>query len=82
MRTLLLLALVIVLFILVRFTLNRVIEIRNKSLQDEEPQSPAEEKIVACHHCGLRIPESEAQFDGEHYYCSREHLEAEQHKND
>ncbi|WP_319379840.1 PP0621 family protein [Thiomicrorhabdus sp.] len=81
MRTLLLLALVIVLFILVRFTMNRIIEIRNRRLEEEEPVVSAEEKIVACHHCGLRIPESEALFDGQNHYCSQEHLEAGQREN-
>jgi uncharacterized protein len=43
------------------------------------PQSTARppriaEKVVACAHCGLHVPASEALTEGEHAYCCLEHL--------
>jgi len=39
-------------------------------------RQPAIASMVACVHCGLHLPESEAiQKDGKHY-CSEEHLKA------
>lgn len=35
------------------------------------------EKMVKCKQCGLHIVEKEAIREGDHYYCSREHLEAD-----
>jgi uncharacterized protein len=37
---------------------------------------PAITKMVACAHCGVHVPESEAVWDGERSYCSQEHLNA------
>ena len=36
-------------------------------------------KMVACAHCGVHVPESEAFQDGDRFYCSQEHLNAAQH---
>lgn len=36
---------------------------------------PAVANMVACAHCGMHIPESEAVRDGNRYYCSKEHQE-------
>lgn len=36
--------------------------------------------MVQCAHCGIYIPEPEAFHQGDHYYCSRAHLEADSHK--
>jgi uncharacterized protein len=30
-------------------------------------------KMVACAHCGVHLPESEAIRDGDKYFCSEEH---------
>jgi len=35
------------------------------------------EKMVKCKHCGLHILEQEAIRNGDNYYCSHEHLEAD-----
>ncbi len=39
------------------------------------------EKMVRCHHCGLHILEQEALSSQGEFYCSQEHLEAEQNKS-
>ena len=34
----------------------------------------APERMVACAHCGLNLPASDAQDDGQgHWFCSRQH---------
>ncbi|BAV33229.1 hypothetical protein SCL_0911 [Sulfuricaulis limicola] len=43
------------------------------SLQKPAPDKPAVTKMVACAHCGMHIPESEAVRDGNRHYCSEEH---------
>lgn len=37
------------------------------------PDKPAVAKMVACAHCGVHIPESEAIRDGDRYFCSEKH---------
>jgi uncharacterized protein len=37
------------------------------------PDKPAVSKMVACAHCGVHIPESEAVHDGDRRYCCEEH---------
>lgn len=47
---------------------------RQKSGSDASPQqSPAPEKMVACGHCGVHMPESEAIVAGDRVYCSEAH---------
>ena len=36
------------------------------------------ERMVACAHCGLHVPESEGLRSGEAFYCSAEHLRLHQ----
>ena len=43
------------------------------SLRKPPPDKPAVAKMVACAHCGVHIPESEAIHDGDKYFCSEEH---------
>ena len=45
---------------------------RNKRLPGE---------MVQCGHCGIYLPEPEAIRDGERFYCSKEHLDADSGKN-
>jgi uncharacterized protein len=44
------------------------------SLKKPPPNKVAVAKMVACAHCGLHIPESEAVQDGDRHYCCEEHL--------
>jgi uncharacterized protein len=34
---------------------------------------PAVERMVACGHCGLNLPQSEALESGGRFYCSEDH---------
>jgi uncharacterized protein len=36
-------------------------------------ESLAGERMVACAHCGLHLPQSDATASGERYYCSEDH---------
>lgn len=31
--------------------------------------------MVACHHCGVHLPQDEAIYQEDHYYCCKEHSE-------
>ena len=35
--------------------------------------APAEERMVACAHCGLNLPEKESLRSGELHYCCEQH---------
>ena len=37
------------------------------------PPAPPSEGMVACAHCGVHVPRSEALIDGAVAYCSAEH---------
>jgi uncharacterized protein len=54
---------------LVLILIKRALASRRKSPSDK----PAVAKMVACAHCGVHIPESEAVHDGDSHYCSEEH---------
>lgn len=44
------------------------------------PSTPHKvENMVACHHCGLHIPEDEAIVKEGHRYCCEAHARLEQH---
>jgi uncharacterized protein len=47
--------------------------------RSSRPSSPkiASEKMVKCKQCGLHILEQEALRQGDAFYCSHEHLEAD-----
>ena len=38
------------------------------------PQAP--ERMLACNHCGLHVPQSEGVTVGERFYCCEEHRRA------
>lgn len=37
------------------------------------PQTPAAQKMVACAHCGVNLPEIESVKSGGQHYCSEQH---------
>jgi uncharacterized protein len=37
------------------------------------PSSPRAERMVACEHCGINVPQSEALEARGRFYCSEEH---------
>jgi len=52
--------------------------IRRSFASSSRPRTvkPPMAKMVACAHCGVHVPESEAFQNGDRFYCSREHLNA------
>ena len=63
--------------IIILFGLWLVLKIIKRALAPREnhpPRKPSIASMVACTHCGVYLPESEAiQKDGKHY-CCEEHL--------
>jgi len=68
MRILVLIAIGLLLYVIIGNLLRR-----------SRPSSPhaITEKMVKCKQCGLHILEQEAIRHGDRYYCSHEHLEAD-----
>ena len=64
-RILLILVLVFIAYVFVKSFLRR----------DQRPAADADqaEHMVACRHCQVNVPTSEALLAGGHYYCSEEH---------
>jgi len=57
---------------LVLLIIKRVLASRRKP-----PPTPATlDNMIACDHCGVHIPESEALHDGKQRYCCEEHRTA------
>jgi hypothetical protein len=42
----------------------------------EEPSEPSREAMVACEHCGVNLPQGDALFADERWYCSDAHRDA------
>lgn len=82
MRAIVFLLFVVLIFLIVRFTLNRIIEIREKQRAEElkkqkQEQNPVEEntqEMVRCALCGVHLPQSEAYYDGKDTFCSEGHM--------
>lgn len=49
------------------------------ALGRRDPPQVTEEEIVACAHCGLHVPASEALREGDDVYCCPEHLRRGRH---
>ncbi|BBN59838.1 hypothetical protein [Hydrogenovibrio marinus] len=86
MKTLLLFVVAFFAYLLVRFIMKRVNEIRQDALsgneQEQNTTSEKAERMATCVECGLRLPESEAiplnpaEKIGDTYniaFCSQEH---------
>jgi uncharacterized protein len=41
-----------------------------------EPSEPSRESMVACEHCGVNLPQGDALFADERWYCSDAHRDA------
>jgi uncharacterized protein len=54
---------------LVLTIIKRALTSHRKSPSDK----PGVAKMVACAHCGVHIPESEAVREGDRYFCGEEH---------
>ncbi|WP_040724760.1 PP0621 family protein [Thiomicrorhabdus sp. Kp2] len=81
MRAIVFLLFIVLVYFIARFTLNRIIEIREKQRQErlkQEQQNNATEKppeeMVRCALCGVHLPQAEAYFDGKDTFCSEGHM--------
>lgn len=86
MRAIVFLLFVILVFFIVRFTLNRIIQIREQNREQERVGKNQQTKsnakpdnqtqaIVRCAECGIHLPQSEAFYDGKDTFCSEGHMQ-------
>ncbi len=77
MRNLLIFILLLVGVWWIRRAFERYTQSKRRQAQDmhnaEQPQARLTERVVACEHCGLHVPESEGVHAGEHFFCCDEH---------
>jgi uncharacterized protein len=86
MKAIIFLLFVILVFLIIRFTLNRIIEIRAKNPPKKQDKTISEgtiesEAMVQCALCGVHLPQSIAYFDGKDTFCSEGHMQEFQDKN-
>lgn len=89
MRAIIFLLFVVLVFLIIRFTLNRIIEMREKQRLEEEKKQQNQDdsvkdnvqEIVRCAESGVHIPKSEAFFDGKDYFSSEESMRRFHAKN-
>ncbi|GAB6070088.1 PP0621 family protein [Thiomicrorhabdus hydrogeniphila] len=82
MRAIVFLLFIILVYFIARFTLNRIIEIREKqrqeALKQEQKDNPEQEEqpqeMVRCAQCGVHLPQAEAYYDGKDTFCSEGHM--------
>ncbi len=79
MRAIVFLLLVVLIFFIIRFTLNKIIQIRdqNKKLAEDAAGTAEErtaEAMVRCALCNVHLPQSEAYYDGKDTFCSEGHM--------
>tara|TARA_R110001606_G_scaffold361754_7_gene515185 strand:+ start:81815 stop:82036 length:222 start_codon:yes stop_codon:yes gene_type:complete len=72
MRILVLIAIGLLLYVIIGNMLRR-----SRRSTPSSSSNTTTEKMVKCKQCGLHILEQEAIRNGENYYCSHEHLEAD-----
>ncbi len=79
-RAIVFLLFVILVFLILKFTLNRVIEIRQRNREAEQktdekkPSDSDPQSMVRCAECGIHLPQSEAFYDGKDTFCSEGHM--------
>jgi len=78
-RAIVFLLIIVLVYFIARFTLNRIIEIREKQRQEalkketpEQEEQPQE--MVRCAQCGVHLPQAEAYYDGKDTFCSEGHM--------
>lgn len=79
MRAIVFLLFVILVFFIIRFTLNRVIQIREQNRKSsgdatETTKEKMAEAMVRCALCGIHLPQSDAYYDGKDTFCSEGHM--------
>lgn len=69
----------LLLFILLAFVIAQLWRhARRRAVESEQRRPPpvAPERIVACAHCGVHVPESEAVSDAGNHFCCAAHRDA------
>ena len=63
------------LFLLIGFAVYLLITgtSRKRRRRMQEPAQRPAEKMVACAHCGVNLPRSDAVASGSRFYCSEDH---------
>lgn len=74
MQALLFLSFVFLVYFLLRFIINTLIDARKNKPNTPDPQQPDSQTMVRCAYCGVHLPQSEAYFDGQHTFCSEGHM--------
>lgn len=78
MRAIIFLLFVILVFLIIRYGLNRIIEIRAQNKQQDIEKIGADssesETMVQCALCGVHLPQSNAYYDGQDTFCSEGHM--------
>ncbi|MCF6345476.1 MAG: hypothetical protein L3J00_03290 [Thiomicrorhabdus sp.] len=78
MKAIIFLLFVVLVFLIIRFTLNRIIEIRSKNQSTEDTpidSNATSESMVQCALCGVHLPQSNAYYDGNDTFCSEGHMQ-------
>ena len=65
--------LVIIAVAVVLWLLRRALEATKRRDAPQAPADPPKGDLVACAHCGVNLPKSEARSAGGRHYCSEEH---------
>ena len=81
-RAIVFLLFIVFVYFIARFTLNRIIKIREeqrqeslKAEQQENNKKKSPEEMVRCAMCGVHLPQAEAYFDGKDTFCSEGHMQ-------
>jgi len=78
-RAIVFLLFIVLVYFIARFTLNRIIEIREKQRQEKLKQDNSDpeaepQEMVRCAQCGVHLPQAEAYYDGKDTFCSEGHM--------
>jgi len=65
--------LVLIAIAVVLWLLRRALEATKRADAPEAPPGAPKGDLVACAHCGVNLPKSEARSAGGRHYCSEEH---------
>ncbi len=80
MRAIVFLLFIVLVFFIIRFILNRVIQIREQNKKQAEHEADnaegkTAEAMVRCALCGVHLPQSDAYYDGKDTFCSEGHMQ-------
>lgn len=74
MRAIVFLLLIILVFLIIRFGLQKINQIRAQQNKERQQADIESQEMVKCAATGVHLPKSEAIQKGELFFCSEEHL--------